>query len=319
MTDNSDGRLRLTLLGGFLGSGKTTWLRHQLFERRFGRVHVVVNEAADAPVDDALLAAADRMTLLSGACVCCDGQDDLRRTLLALCDARSQVAAPAGRLENIVLETSGLADPGAILSMIQAHPVLVRQILIVETIVIIDAQNALDQIRKEALSRKQIEAADRLILTKTDLAAPAEIDTLRATLARLAPGAAQTAARFGNGLDLPALSEDARPAPLDQLPDEDSQPIRATRLDLGDRPDWTAFTVWLSALLYARGDQVVRVKGVVRTPAGRLLLQSVRRSVQSPEILPDPETPCDTDNTIAVIGRGFTEDQLAASLARFSA
>ena len=63
-------------------------------------------------------------------------------------------------------------------------------------------------------------------------------------------------------------------------------PIFATKLTIGDDIDWTAFSVWLSALLHARGDDILRVKGVVRTPAGRLLLQSVRKIVQSPEILP---------------------------------
>ncbi|MFT7105529.1 MAG: G3E family GTPase [Yoonia sp.] len=319
MTDPVEGRLRLTILGGFLGSGKTTWLRHQLHENAFGAVHVIVNEAADAPVDDALLSAADNITLLAGACVCCDGQQDLQRVLLKLCDDRSGVMGSSSRLENIVLETSGLADPAAILSLIQGHPILVRQIVVVEIIVIVDAQGGLGQLQQEALSRKQIEAADRLILTKTDIAVPQDIAVLRATLHSLAPSATQSAASFGSALDLADPSPDTPPISLPPLSDQDAAPIHATQLNLGNTPDWTAFTVWLSALLYARGDQIVRVKGVVRTPAGRLLLQTVRRSVQSPEILPDADVPVDADNTIAVIGRGFTQDQLTASLAQFSA
>ncbi len=314
-----EGRLRLTILGGFLGSGKTTWLRHHLHEKSFGRVHVIVNEAAAAPVDDALLAAADQMTLLAGACVCCEGQKELIQTLLDLCDHRSGTADPAQRLENIVLETSGLADPAAILALIQDHPILVRQIVIAEIVVIVDALNALDQMQQEPLSRKQIEAADRLILTKTDVAPPDKTAQLRATLAVRAPGAAQSATIFGSSQNLPKADPDVQPVELPDLEGQDDTPIHASQLDLGDQPDWTAFTVWLSALLYARGDQIVRVKGVVQTPAGRLLLQTVRRSVQSPEILPTPGTPCETDNTIAVIGRGFTPDQLARSLRQFSA
>ena len=89
------------------------------------------------------------------------------------------------------------------------------------------------------------------------------------------------------------------------------------RLHLDDSIDWTAFTVWLSALLHARGDDVVRVKGVVRTPAGRLLLQTVRRVVQSPEILPE-QGDTREDNMIVVIGRGYSEKQLKRSLAYFA-
>jgi G3E family GTPase len=319
MTDKLDGRLRLTILGGFLGSGKTTWLRHNLHEKTFGRVHVIVNEAADAPVDDALLQAADQMTLLAGACVCCAGRETLQRTLLILCDERSGASDPASRLENIVLETSGLADPAAIVAMIQGHPVLVRQIVLAETIVAVDALNAFEQIQGEALCRKQIEAADRLILTKTDAAPPHQIAQLCATLQRIAPGAAQSAASFGSDMILPDVAADTVPFPLPQLVDQDDAPIHAVPLNLGPEPDWTAFTVWLSALLYARGDQIVRVKGVIVTPAGRLLLQTVRRSVQSPEILPEADDRGNTDNTVAMIGRGFTHERLIASLAHFSA
>lgn len=314
----SEGRLRLTILGGFLGSGKTTWLRHHLHDQTFGRVHVIVNEAADAPVDDALLHSADAITLLAGACACCEGQQALTDVLLQLCDERSSVAEPESRLENIILETSGLADPAAILSLIQAHTILVRQIVVVETIVIVDADGAMAQLTSEALSRKQIEAADRVILTKTDLADAGATARLRATLRAIAPGADQSAAQFGSPLALDNIPPDVQPVVLPSLTDQDTNPIHASRLDLGQPADWTAFTVWLSALLHSRGDQIVRVKGVVRTPAGRLLLQTVRRSVQSPEVLPDTAEDVATDNTIAVIGRGFTQDQLAASLAQFA-
>lgn len=313
-----EGRLRLTILGGFLGSGKTTWLRHQLHARAFGRVHVIVNEAADAPVDDALLSGADDITLLAGACVCCVGRDALRNTLRALCDARSASADPDARNDSIVLETSGLADPAAILSLIQEDPILIRQIVVTEIIVVVDALNARAQMQSETLCRQQIEAADRLILTKTDVAPAQTIAELRATLRFVGPAAAQSAAIFGSNAALPALMPDVAPITLTDMLDQSREPIHASRLDLGDTPDWTGFTVWLSALLHARGDQIVRVKGVVGTPAGRLLLQTVRRSVQSPEILPQTDVPPQSDNTIAVIGRGFTQDQLKASLAQFS-
>lgn len=312
----SEGRLRLTILGGFLGSGKTTWLRHQLHQGAFGQVHVIVNEAAAAPVDDALLRRADQMTLLAGACVCCDGQDRLRATLRSLCDARSASVDAGKRLENIVLETSGLADPAAILTLIQTDPVLVRRIVVAEIVVVVDALNAIDQMQQETTSRKQIEAADRLILSKTDLAVAPDIARLCVTLRAIAPGAAQSAALFGSVANLGQPGADVTPVTLPDL--ADTPAIHASQLDLGQTPDWTAFTVWLSALLYARGDQIVRVKGVVHTPAGRLLLQTVRRSVQSPEILPDTAAGRASDNTIAVIGRGFSEGQLARSLAQFA-
>ncbi len=318
MTNATEGRLRLTILGGYLGSGKTTWLRHQLHQKQYGRVHVIVNEAAGIPVDDALLRAADELTVLAGQCVCCEGQESLRQTLLRLCDERSRISDPSQRLEGIVLETSGLADPAAIITLVQDHPILARQIVITEIIVIVDALNARNQLRQETLSRAQIEAADRLILTKTEAADTRKIAELSATLSVLAPGAAQSATIFGSAAALPDIQESTQLISLPQLDGAKAAPIRPAQLDLGDAPDWTGFTVWLSALLHARGDEIVRVKGVVRTTAGRLLVQTVRKSVQSPEILPEPEEPCDTDNSIAVFGRGFTQANLEASFRQFS-
>jgi len=73
----SDGRIRLTILGGYLGSGKTTWLRHQLHHGAFLGAHVIVNEAAQTPVDDALLGGSSRLSVLAGGCACCTGKPEL--------------------------------------------------------------------------------------------------------------------------------------------------------------------------------------------------------------------------------------------------
>ena len=114
-----------------------------------------------------------------------------------------------------------------------------------------------------------------------------------------------------------------RLAPSDQRSSADGrrtgrpEPIRRRLLAIDEDIDWTAFSVWLSALIHARGEEILRVKGVVRTPAGRLLLQSVRKIVQSPEILPDPRA-APGDNTLVFIGRGLVADRpLERSLRRF--
>ena len=162
--------MRMTILGGYLGSGKTTWLRHQLFAGEFGSAHILVNEAAETPVDDTLLTAqAAGVTMLAGGCACCTGKQDLVGALRALCDARSKDQNIA---DQIVLETSGLADPAAILTAIRQDPVLVHHIIVSEIIVLVDTLHAADQLRTEHLSRAQIEAADRIILTKTAAALP---------------------------------------------------------------------------------------------------------------------------------------------------
>ena len=311
--DVPEGRLRLTILGGYLGSGKTTWLRHQLHAGTFGpNVHVIVNEAAETPVDDALLG---KVTLLAGGCCCCSGRPALISALRALCDDRSREGG--ARFDRIVLETSGLADPAAIVAAIQADPVLVNHILIGETLVAVDALHALAQLASEPLGRRQVGAADRLILTKTDACAPNDLAALQATLAVLNPGAAVSAAVLGETVALPPVPSGTMPTALPPLPEEDARgPILPTQIDVDPSLDWSAFALWLSALLHARGDDLVRVKGVLRTPAGRLLLQTVRKVVQSPEILPETLDP-GQDNRIVFIGRGYDPKDLTRSLYHF--
>ena len=309
MSEAGDGRMRLTILGGYLGSGKTTWLRHQLHAGGLGPVHVIVNEAAETAVDDALLGAAHDLTLLAGGCCCCTGRDALREALRAVADRSSR----GERTPRIVLETSGLADPGAIVAAIQGDPILVHHVLVEEVVVVVDALHAMAQLRDEDLGRRQIAAADRFVLTKTDMVAPGPLGRLAATLRALNPGATLSAAVRGEAVTPPDPSE---PEALPSLAGE-GEPIRPTRVTLGPDTDWTAFALWLSALLHARGDDVVRVKGVVPTPAGRLLLQTVRRVVQQPEILPD-RPDAEGDGTVVFIGRGYRPQDLRRSLLRFT-
>lgn len=319
MDEKTEGRLRITVLGGYLGSGKTTWLRHQLHHGAFKDAFVIVNEAAETPVDDALLQQSSRIAVLAGGCACCTGKADLISLLRKICDDRSKVASDGERLERIVLETSGLADPGPIVSAIRSDPILVNHIIVSETLVTVDALHALAQLRAEPLGRHQIEIADAIMVTKLDEAESEQTKKLLATLQLLNPGAALSGSIKGTATPLPDFSDTAPDSLPDLYGEPDRPPIFPARIILDDQIDWTAFSVWLSALLHARGEDVVRVKGVVRTPAGRLLVQTVRKIVQSPEILPEQDDrPDREDDVIVVIGRGYQAEDLARSLRRFA-
>jgi G3E family GTPase len=313
VTEAADNRMRLTVLGGFLGSGKTTWLRHQLHHGLLADTFVVVNEAAETAVDDALLGRSAELAVVAGGCACCDARGELVTLLRSICDRR--VSAGDGRPDRIVIETSGLADPGPIVAAIRADPMLAYHIVISEIVVAVDAVYGLEQLRQEPLSRRQMELADRLIVTKLDETDDAGLARLLAMLRAINPGAAISGAVKGSEADLPDHSGIEAEA-LGEIGEGSGAPIRALKLDIGEDIDWTAFSVWLSALIHARGDDILRVKGVVRTPAGRLLLQSVRKIVQSPEMLPDDGT--GDEGSLVFIGRGFGADQLAKSLRHFA-
>lgn len=291
-------------MGGWLGAGKTTWLRHQL---RCGlRAHVIVNEAAGIAVDDAMLSQAHGLTVLAGGCACCEGRTELIAALRQLANRRS-----AGEtVPEIILETSGLADPAAIIATLSDDPVLARHFRLIGTTVLVDAVNGASELASGDLAICQIRAATALILTKTDAATPGATARLAATLADLNPIATLSAAVAGVTVPLPALK--AAPLPLAQA----TRAVTAVTLPIPRGADWASLSLWLSALLHAHGNRLIRLKGVVRTPAGRLLIQTVRHTVQPPEMLPDG---LGADHILAVIGDAPDEPTLQASLARFLA
>ncbi len=311
--------MRLTVLGGFLGSGKTTWLRHQLHAGTFKGTFVIVNEAAETPVDDALLQGSSRLAVLAGGCACCVGKQDLVSLLRKICDDRSKENSTGSRLEHIILETSGLADPAPIVDAIRSDPILVYHILVSEILVTVDALHGLSQLHSEPLGRRQIEIADCMMITKLDEANDSELKRLLATLRVLNPVAEMFDTVKGTKTVLPSF-DDAEPEDLAELLEDAAlPPIFPSKLVIDDRIDWAAFSVWLSALLHARGNDVLRVKGVVKTPAGRLLVQTVRKIVQSPEILPEQtDGQQREDNTIVAIGRGYRSEDLVRSLDYFA-
>lgn len=314
-----ENRLRLTILGGFLGAGKSTWLRHQLFVKTFDRPHVIVNEVASHAVDDTLLAGARRLDVLAGGCVCCDRKDEMIALLRRICNDRSR-KREGPQTRQLVFEMSGVADPGKVMAAIQDDQILTRHIVLEEIVVVVDALHGLEQLRSEALARAQIEAADRILFAKTDSCEATALANLAATLRRINPAPEFLVSSFGVEEALADLPP-ARPAELPDLNGKDDQePLTSLPLNLdafsAEGEIWVGLSIWLSAMLHAHGHRLVRVKGVVRTPAGRLLLQSVRKVMQAPERLPAAEDGVErpNDNTIVLIGRGLDPERIETSL-----
>jgi G3E family GTPase len=306
-------RFLLTILGGFLGAGKTTWLRHHLQSGVFRDAIVVVNEAASAAVDHLLLGSANRIHVLAGGCACCEGREELLGLLREISGSVRGVETSAPR--RIVLETSGLADPQSILAAIAADEGLSRCMEVSEVVVIVDAINGLELLRDEALARRQISCADCLIVAKTDAVESQNVVRLLDAMQRLNP----TAVRFGavRGVEAPLPDVEAGVLGERREPqnDQDADPVFASQIRLGNAT-WPVFAVWLSALLHARGNELLRIKGIVHAPTGRLLIQAVRRQVQPPETLPGPID--EADGTLVVFGRGYSSEILQGSLDAFS-
>jgi G3E family GTPase len=303
-------RTPVTLLTGYLGSGKTTLLSRLLAHPDMGETAVIVNELGDVAIDHHLLRRVDERTVvLDSGCVCCTLRGDLADELRDLLSRRTRGEVPPFR--RVVVETTGLADPAPILYTLVSEPVVKSHFALERVIATVDAQHGL----RGAEGLKQAAAADRLVVTKADLADPRPVER---RLAALNPTADVIEASFGDvapDLLFGGPDREPRELPVDEHVHEDG--VRSHTLVLDGQLDWTAFGVWLTMLLAARGSDVLRVKGLlnVGTP-GPLLLNGVQHVVHPPEHL-DAWPDDDRRSRLVFIGRGLDTRTLEASLAAF--
>jgi G3E family GTPase len=304
------GKLPVSILTGFLGSGKTTLLSALLRHPAMGETAVIVNELGEVGIDHHLLRRVDERTvLLPSGCLCCSLRGDLADELRDLLGRRTRGEIPPFR--RAVVETTGLADPAPILATLLSEPVVRHHYEPERVIATVDAVLGL----REEESLRQVAAADRLVVTKTDLA-PAR--GLEAELRRLNPAAEILEVSFGE-VEPERLFGGPEPDLREIVVDPHGHgDVRAVCLVFDEPLDWTAFGVWLTMLLQARGRDVLRVKGLLDVGAeGPLLLNGVQHVVHPPEHL-DAWPDEDRRSRIVFIGRGIDEERLAASLAAFN-
>ena len=178
----------VSVLTGFLGAGKTTLLNRLLKDPDLADTAVIINEFGEVAIDHLLVEqASDGIIQLSDGCLCCTVRGDLVDTLADLVD-RLQTGRIA-KLARVVVETTGLADPAPVLQSIMAHPALVQAFRLDGVITLVDVVNGEATLDVHVEAVKQAAVADRIVLTKTDLADAAEVGALRARLRQINPGA----------------------------------------------------------------------------------------------------------------------------------
>jgi G3E family GTPase len=309
------------LLTGFLGSGKTTLLRRLLTDPALFGTAVLINEFGDVGLDHHLIERIDEtVVLLRSGCLCCTIRGELAQAIRGLHSRRERGLVPA--FERLIVESSGLADPFPVLSTIKSDPVLRHHFRVGSVITTIDAVNGLAQLGRHPEAIRQLAAADRLVLTKTDLTNDdiiarvltrirrinPDAPVIRASEADLDTGTLLNAARTMSGFHTPAL---------DNMPH--GERFRSFVVIVDEPIDWTAFGIWLTMLLNRHGDKVLRVKGILNLAgeAAPVAIHGVQRLMHNPVHMnawPDN----DRRSRIVFIVDGLDPDLIQRSLAAFN-
>ncbi len=317
----------VTILTGFLGSGKTTVLNHLLRQPLLADTVVIVNEFGAVGLDHLLIEQAiEDAVLLKNGCICCTVRGDIADTLDVLWQRRESGDLPPFR--RIAIETTGLADPAPVAHALLAEPGARHACRLDAIVATVDALHGPMQLDRQPEARRQVAMADRILLTKTDLAsaeqiadAEARIIALNATAPRMhvVAGAAEGDDVFDLGPDNGRLEQWLRP--LDNhghrhLPFRHAEQIGSTVLRHDSPVSWDALQTWLDSVLSLRGDAVLRLKGIVWLEGydRPIVLQGVHHVLHPPIYLDRVSLPGGATR-IVLITRGLSAPGLRASFA----
>ena len=192
----SQGLIPATILTGFLGSGKTTLLKRVLSESHGRKIAVIENEFGEENIDNEILVAdtTEQILQLSNGCVCCTIREDLRSTLATLAEKRRKGEL---QFERVVIETTGLADPGPVAQTFFMDDEIAESYLLDSILTLVDAKHAEGQLDARQEARRQVGFADQIFISKSDLVASAEVDALVHRLKHMNPRAPQRKVHFG--------------------------------------------------------------------------------------------------------------------------
>jgi G3E family GTPase len=317
-------RLPVVLLSGFLGSGKTTLVNAMLRDPRLADTAVAINEFGEIPLDHHLIDhGEDRTVVMANGCLCCNLAGDMEDAVMRVFARRQEGELPPFR--RLIVEPSGLADPAPIAQAILRNPVMSRALRLEAIVTAVDAVFAEAQLARHDQTRDQVSLADRLVLTKTDLADPASVLRLRSILRGLNPVAPILEARNGT-VDiaplLPAgfIDPDGPYSPViarDGLAERDphhAHDVQAVSLVTDIPLDWRAFDAWLRSIRIGHSEQLLRVKGILNVSSARgpVVIQGVHHVVHTPVLLeswPDD----DRRSRIVLIVRGLPPGLIEAS------
>ncbi len=309
--------IAVTVVTGFLGSGKTTLINRLLEDPALRDTAVIVNEFGEIPIDHLLVeSSSDEVIEIAGGCLCCTVRGELADTLAGLVE-RVQTGK-IKRLSRIVIETTGMADPVPVLHAIQSHPALAQGLAIDRVITTVDAIAGLSIIGAHEEARRQIAVADIVVLTKTDLADSGQSEALWAAIAAKSTAtiirADALAGNHANLLQYDVLVRDPPDRGIGHSHHHEHASEVTSHAIIHDAPvAWPAVEGFLGFITSRIDLDILRIKGLVLTkenPDRPVLVQGVQKTLypqQRLERWPDRAT---RETVLVMIGKGLNGEEI---------
>jgi len=339
------GAIPVTLITGFLGSGKTTLIAQLLRHPGMNRVAVVINEVGEIGIDhDLVTMSSENISLLANGCICCSVRTDLQETLRELFAARH--TGQMLEFDRVIIETTGLADPAPVVQTLSSDTLLAAHFRLDGVVTLVDAFNGSHQLLTQPEAVKQIALADRIILSKTDLVSTDQVQELTASIWAMRPdvdiliclhGALAPETLMGLGLQS-RRSSDATLSFLGEPLQNQKAKLPRGEVYLGEKHSgkvkgnllhdvsiqtstlrfqkpflWTAFSTALEVLTQLRGPDVLRVKGIVNVEGRPVVVQGVQHLFHPPVEL-DRWPSADQDTRLVFITQNMKPQTLEALL-----
>jgi G3E family GTPase len=339
------GAIPVTLITGFLGSGKTTLITQLLRHPGMNRVAVVINEVGEIGIDhDLVTMSSENISLLANGCICCSVRTDLQETLRELFAARH--TGQMLEFDRVIIETTGLADPAPVVQTLSSDTLLAAHFRLDGVVTLVDAFNGSHQLLSQPEAVKQIALADRIILTKTDLVSRDQVQELKASIWAMRPdvdiltclhGALAPETLMGLGLQSRRSSDATLSFLGEPLQNNEAKPQRGEAY-LGERHStkgkgrllhdasiqtstlrfhkpflWTAFSTALEVLTQLRGPDLLRVKGIVNVEGRPVVVQGVQHLFHTPVEL-DRWPSADQDTRLVFITKNMKPQTLEGLL-----